>query len=608
MKKNHNLTAVFVVNAIILTLVALRKTYRPYIDKLARKYVELKKEDSIRKSKVAYKRELSKILEEANTKIGDIGELIKETLTAYSIVEINECKVVSSDVKKYLYNTLEKPWEEDLIEYEIPVGFLPELDSLAITVPSCSVTNLSNDISSIPVTKANILKQLIGSIALIIAFHSLGNIGTKDVNHYIDSSIIEELDLFLNEENLDIVIGNSTAIEKGIHPETLEEKIETILFSKDANEEKWNRLFKLKEITLDEKMSQILTLGNSEEILQFIINTNHLTVKQKVWYALLIPNVSFEEVLKNLLTIQSVDQNQVIIHIIDNDMVPFQTLFDAILKIDSLTKEQLMYYFTYYHADYNAVSLDEMVHYVSALECFTQEDKANCIWMLLNENSLIEKEQFIWNFYHITEEEYVNLHYMKPENLDENKSMVLQLLEKVNQEKEDYILSHYCVSKEQLDTVVAGVAAEGAKSYKDLYYVANTIFNRCTSPLYAENGLNPYLQFIAEDQFAVYESGSYLFYLYPRNSTYAMKFDTAKQAVYDMFYAGYDGVVHNYIEFRSWDTVSFSNIYIVENGNRYGNSMDESMRIKYDNLLDKEEGDHKQHTLVKINSLYTNTR
>lgn len=57
-----------------------------------------------------------------------------------------------------------------------------------------------------------------------------------------------------------------------------------------------------------------------------------------------------------------------------------------------------------------------------------------------------------------------------------------------------------------------------------------------------------------------------------------------------MFYLGYDGIVHSYTGFRSWDTVNYSNNITVIGGNRYGNRMSESIRIQYD-ALKKEEMD-----------------
>ena len=63
-----------------------------------------------------------------------------------------------------------------------------------------------------------------------------------------------------------------------------------------------------------------------------------------------------------------------------------------------------------------------------------------------------------------------------------------------------------------------------------------------------------------------------------------------------MFYAAYEGIEHNWTEFRSSGTIEFSNNQAIDytnctitKGNRYGGRvMNESSRIIYDNLLKEE--------------------
>lgn len=273
--------------------------------------------------------------------------------------------------------------------------------------------------------------------------------------------------------------------------------------------------------------------------------------------------------------------------------MPFKTLFAYILSLDDLTKDQLTDYLTLYHASYNEVTLEDLVNYILEIDFFTSEEQINCIWTILSQYPLDYRIAFILDFHKITYRDYIDLFRKNQKEYSAKEMRIIQLFKKVNLEKEAYILKNYAFeSKQQLDEVVAGGAAEGANSYDDLYCVANVFFNRITHPYYAQKGENPYFQFIEPKQFSVYGSGSYLKYLYPLNYQYDQKYQLAKLAFYDMFYLGYVGIVHNYTEFRSWDTFTYSDHYVVSRGNRYGNPMSDTVRIQYEQLQKEDENSH----------------
>jgi len=186
----------------------------------------------------------------------------------------------------------------------------------------------------------------------------------------------------------------------------------------------------------------------------------------------------------------------------------------------------------------------------------------------------------------------LTLLFENEENLTEEEKIFLDLFDKVNTLRIDYVLETYQIENiSQMCTAVAGIAAEGCEEYKDLYWVANTLFNRATHPYYSKKGINPYKQLISPGQFAVYispTSGAYLKYLYPKKIAQAKKYELAKQAFLDMFVKGMDGIEHNYVEFRSWGTVSFSNNIAVKGGNRYGIELSEKNRVIPDSLKKEE--------------------
>ena len=572
MKKDKNLAAALVLNAFVLALV-----YRPLLDKLMKQCVGFKKESNIKNKKTIDKRTTIEVLEAAKSKLEMIGYVIRETL-------------MTSDIEK-----------QDIIDFCEQLHIIEENYLIPIDEDVKSSTSMVSTASvSSEKLKRTILKQWFGIMAVLTVFPSNPELSIKDFSDYLETSVIESLKEFsLDEKEHFLLYSDAYEIIKESTPYTTEEKVEAILTSGVPNERKWNRLFALDEITLDQVMEIAMEFGTEEEILQFIVQTDRLTIEQKVWYALMLLNVPFETILDELLTIDNANQNQIIQNIIDSDMVSFETLFHAIIKLEGLTKEQLVDYLSFYHTDYHDISLEKSVCYLLEWS-FSKEDKIDYIWALLDKYSLLEKKKFILEFYDITPEEYKNIYWQSVEDLDENQQMAYGLLEKVYQEEALYILENYSFnSRAELDILVAGVAAEGANHYDDLYCVINVIFNRMTSRRYVEKGESPYLQFISEGQFAVYETGKYLMYLYPRNELYAQKYAVAQQAVYDMLFAAYNGIAHNYTQFRSWSTESFSDVYIVKEGNRYRYVMSESSRIQYENLLNEEIQEEECYTLLK---------
>lgn len=356
------------------------------------------------------------------------------------------------------------------------------------------------------------------------------------------------------------------------------------------------------EITLYEKM-EILAfskIATYEEKINFIQEVKEINLEGKVWFTLLIPNVSFETKCNDLLKLEGTTEDQIIKCIIKADMVPFKSLFDTILKATNLENEQIVGYLNLYNesATYNRATFEEKVNYVFGIQNLMLTEKLDCMWEFLQEYTLDEKIQIIENFYGITTKEedyqgefYARLLTKKEIDVTSTEYAIMYLYEKVLKEMEEYVLEHYDVENvKQLEVGYAICAAEGAYKYKDLYWVANTPFNRITNIAYVkEHGTSPYAQFIASRQFSVYGNGMHKRYLNATKPEYTIKYEMARIAFLNMFYYGYDGVKHNYLEFRSSYVTDFSDNYIVPGGNRYGVKMKEANRIIYENLLDTEE-------------------
>lgn len=616
MKKDNNLTMILIVNVVVFTLVALNKKYRPFLSKISKQYIHLK--HNVRKSKIEDKRELFQVIEQAKARIDDLGNLVAEAMNTYVVTQLNG------------YQQLVKAQTNACMEYTMPISSFIELSPNALE-DLYPINTENPNIEILPVN-SSIFKNLCGTIALIIALNSWGSLDLEQANYDMKGSAIEDIGDFLSNIETDDSLEIANNVEE-IEKWTIERKIDAILTSNHTNETKMQQILALPDLTFEQA---IQTLVNSnitsyetifhyilsipeiemvrklecllavssvayEEKFHAIMEMKDITINQKIWYAMLIPNVSFEKVWDDLCQLDGITQDQIVKGIINTDMISFATLFNQILQWDGISSEQLTDYLIYYQmqTSYNSVKEDEMIKYVLNLACFTKEEQLDCIWAILCKLSVNNRIQQILSFYNMTYEDYLNL-YKAQDNLTEEQSIVWNLMERVNLEKEKYILEHYPFdSKKQLDSVISGCAAEGANSYADLYWVANTFFNRITNSTYVElYGKNPYTQFIADEQFAVYGSESYLLYLYPSNSLYETKYQLARQAFYDMFYGAYDAVVHNYVEFRSWDTKEFSDVYIVNKGNRYGTPVNLDLQVQYEELY-KENADDTNYEWVK---------
>ena len=643
MKKERNSMVILALNSTMLALVILSKKYRPMLESFASQYTNLRKDmKRNKKQMIAYKKQLEILLEEAKSKIGDFGSLVNETLQNYSIHEIARYEPISKDVQTCICQKLEKVYDGEFVRYVVPTSHLAfaGVDSSSISV---SPTELIADTEKWKnFMNANILKNLCYTMTLIIAFQSWSVTNSMTDNISLDNVIIEELEEFFSDtinyrvyafhDHLENIESMKLEYQKIEEPMTLEQRIEWIFLSNDSYESKFDRILKFHDLTIEQAVDIIIhsnitdftnifeyilamqqlkqyekidyivnsNIVTYEELFHFFIVQKQFTVEQKIDYILQIPCVSFERLWTDLFTIEGASQEQIIINIIKADIVSFDTLFHKIVALDDFTKEKLTYYLKLYNASYNSIILEDMVTYVFHLDMLTKEEQIECVWELLSSYTLNDRVQFLLHYYQVTLDEYRELFIGKKTNLSEDEYTLLSFIEKVYSEKEKFILeNHFFESKSQLDQTVAGCAAEGANHYIDLYGVANVIFNRITQPYYAEKGRNPYLQFIAPKQFEVYETGSYLSYLYPKDILYERKYRLAMMAFYDMFYSNYDGIMHNYLEFRSWGTTSFSNTYFVIGGNRYGVPMNPSTRIKYENLLENNE-DVESHVLIKI--------
>ena len=490
------------------------------------------------------------------------------------------------------------------------------------------------------------LEYLCFPIAIIIAINSPINQNALD-----DTKAIDQIIELYNELIPDIEYEKTTTIGDVTAPIIARKRLEHIYSTNESYEEKFDKILDIKGLTNEEKIDEIINSNitgyenifnylitknpNYERIIPIIINsnitnienifnylisldgikrydlmeyilnsdviTNHelfsyiiqcekFTIKEKVWYSLLIPNTTIENIFDELLDDKTKDI--IIENIIDIDLIPFDTLFTSILKCNAFNSKDLIKYLVYYNnnSSYNAITLEEIINYTFSIKRFTFEEHVECIWLLLKNYPLETREEFILSYFNITKQEYLDLFGLNFESLDINQKIILKLYELINQEKEDYILEHYDFnSKNELDITVAIVAAEGYKSYEDLYWVSNTIFNRITNVKDIYMGTNPYSQVTRPSQFVVYENGSFKKYLNPTTYYNIKQANIAKQAFYDMFYANYQGIKHNYVQFRAWGSnTEFPSECVVKYGNLYGDRMNETSRIEYDNLTDED--------------------
>lgn len=149
-----------------------------------------------------------------------------------------------------------------------------------------------------------------------------------------------------------------------------------------------------------------------------------------------------------------------------------------------------------------------------------------------------------------------------------------------NEEKVNYILKKYSLTKEQFKVLVAIVLSESeGNSYEDAYAVINTIYNRTHSKNWVRsvnghfgknNGYNLYYQAISPNQFTVYKSGSYKKHL---NNTTSIGY----QAIIDFLYT--EKIMHNYLSFRSHSIKVTGSECFSTKGNNYFNLIKEENRV-----------------------------
>lgn len=416
------------------------------------------------------------------------------------------------------------------------------------------------------------------SIDYLTKFDFFSNSGYFNTEEAVNIIINSNLTNFTNVANY---IMNIEAL-------SLDQKVDVIMNSDLTG---YIRIFDfvLSCPNIDENMAYDYVLNSSiadkDELFDYLMKRD-LSLDKKVWYAMQIPNLEFPTLFNDLLTYEDLNQDEVIESIMKTDLVSFNKLFSCILELDNITSSQvinyLVYFNNYYNTGYNTMELKYLINYSQNIKIFDDKDKAECFYNLLGNLSLTEKEEFIQQYYDIDVNQYIDLSLTSVDSLTAREKIILDLYSRINSEKKAYIIEHYGISEEELNEVIAGCAAEGCVSYDDIYWVANTIFNRITNPYYTNKGINPYLQFIAPGQFSVYSSGSYLAYISPTDWDHLYKKAIAEQAVTDMLYLGYNGVQHNYIEFRSWSVTDFSNNYVVAGGNRYGVFMSDDKRVMYD--------------------------
>ena len=641
-RQNQIAMALLATNAIIFTAITLNKTYDLQMGNLSKQFINLKKKIKQNKQ-LNYQKMLEEILIEISKKIDPLENLIKKGFQT-DLQKSLDSFYIDPKLKQFLQNKLEILFsnQNDMIKQAKPMPIKVknhEIISPVMNMPLKEISVIQTQMDTLPNNKEpNIFKILLGTMACVIALNTPTNLASTNTNDAFVLETIEDIEFFFKTISLS---ENSSLTQSMPYLET-DERIQNILASDKSYEEKFNYILILNGISLEEKIEIILQskdtndinifqflssktnipvrvsmnhiihsdTSNPSTILNFILTSKSLTLEEKVWYALLIPNISFETVLKSLLTIENASQDQIVKYIMNSDLVSFKTLMDTLLQLPNISSEKIVEYISYYQISYkdnfdtayNAISLKSLEQYINNIEILSEDEKVDLIWNLLEEYTLDDKIQLILDFYEISYQDYIKIYYSKQNELTEKNRIILKLFERVNLEKEEYILKNYNFqSKDQLDILIAGCAAEGKKNYDDLYWVANIFFNRITNPKYANAfGINPYSQFIAKGQFEVYWNETYKDYLNNSSSENNSIFALAKQALYDMFYLGYDGIEHSYLEFRSWDTTDFSNIYIVKGGNRYKFTMNEATRIIYENLL--------EDNRIEINSKQKRTR
>lgn len=647
-RESSSAVAVVAMNMVVISLLVINKAYKAHLDKLAKQYSKYNKvnHSNFAKNSKIGKEEKIKVLKQVVAELPPAENILKDGLLHYPLTEISKYQLFSQSVEEMFYEKVKRLQKMEIVPYQIPHYML-----VGAGLSECAISKNY----TVSLENTNLLNRLLPTlcVALSVAISlQIVELGTDVKREILDSAILEEIETvfeypeyFFPMENYALSSTNPHVvnIEREITYQDqfgailaknlpMKAKIEEILqsgFTDYTNT--FSYILGIENLSIEDKVHFILqsnltsyqnifhfllwdsglmqfesmeyivnsNIATYEEKFQFIAREERFTTEQKVWYALMIPNDSFERVFQDLLTMDGVSTDQIINTIIEADMVPFETLFNTILKSDVLPKEQFVMLLVSYHNNYNSATVEEKIHYMMQITSFSDSFKADAYLAILSScYSLEESVDFILNDYGITYLDYLNYYTIASENLTSEQRMVLSLFERINIEKEKYILEHYAFeSKEQLYAVIGGVAAESTNSYYDMYWVSNVFFNRITDCNYAKKGENPYLQFIAPKQFAVYASRAYKLYLTPSNQTRQAKFCIAKQAFYDMFYAGYDGIRHDYLEFRESSSTLYTH-YVVKSGNRYGVLMDTSKRIIYENLVEEELSLEEQDALV----------
>ena len=176
---------------------------------------------------------------------------------------------------------------------------------------------------------------------------------------------------------------------------------------------------------------------------------------------------------------------------------------------------------------------------------------------------------------HITNISYVDVVKYSYTSLDSYKTLAI-----TEEDKLEYILNNYDLSRNEFNVLVAIVLSEAEyNSYEDAYAVINTIYNRTHSKNWISfvnkrlgkgKGNSLYYQAIAPSQFTVYRSGAYKKNL---NNTSSNGY----KAIIDFLYT--EKVMHNYLSFRSHSIKKVGSVCFTERGNNYFNIMQEENRV-----------------------------
>ena len=173
---------------------------------------------------------------------------------------------------------------------------------------------------------------------------------------------------------------------------------------------------------------------------------------------------------------------------------------------------------------------------------------------------------------------------------NDKKENILQINEETSltqEEKVEKILHKFNLTEEELNVCCAIAIAEACgegMDYEEATHVINTAYNRIISAKWvASLGDNLYVQMTAPDQFVVYQNGSYAKYL-------GQTLLPGYQAVIDFLSNTSEVEAHDYLSFRSNDSVVEGSIQLVVDGNRYFNLLTEEDRLE--DFRIQEEGVH----------------